>query len=153
MRGEAKGPWVADCLAEMSRSQGAAARALAKAHAMTDVTGFGLAGHLLSICDASATGAELVLADIPIYEGAESLAAQGVRSTLHPVNREASGSMSLPDAPVAELLFDPQTAGGLLAAIAPDEVAIALAKLRSAGFVAARIGRLVDGPPLIKVRR
>lgn len=153
MRGEAKGPWVADCLAEMSRSQGAAARALAKARAMTDVTGFGLVAHLLSICDASATGAELVLADIPIYEGAEALAAQGVRSTLHPVNREASGSISLPDAPEAELLFDPQTAGGLLAAIAPEEAAVALAKLRSAGFAAARIGQLVDGPPLIKVRR
>lgn len=152
MRGAAKGPWVAECLAEMSRPQGAAARALAKARAMTDVTGFGLAGHLLALCEASTTGAELVLADIPLYEGAEALAARGIRSTLHPANREASRSMSLTDAPEAELLFDPQTAGGLLAAIAPDEAATALAKLRSAGFAAARIGRLVDGPPFIKVR-
>lgn len=153
MRREANGPWVADCLSEMSRPQGAASKTLARARAMTDVTGFGLAGHLLALCEASSTGAELNLKEIPFYEGAETLSSRGVRSTLHPANREAAaGNMALPETPEAELLFDPQTAGGLLAAIAPDEAAAALAMLRSAGFAAKQVGQLVDGPPFIKVR-
>jgi hypothetical protein len=60
----------------MARPQGSAARLLAGAHAMTDVTGFGLAGHLLNILDASGTGATLDLAALPLLDGALDLAAK-----------------------------------------------------------------------------
>ncbi|KKL23600.1 hypothetical protein LCGC14_2423760, partial [marine sediment metagenome] len=80
---QAPGDWVADALAEMARPQQEAARILGAAHAMTDVTGFGLAGHLLSMLDASGVGATLSLAHVPLMTGARELAARGVRSTLH----------------------------------------------------------------------
>ena len=84
MRGLARGRDVAACLAMMVRPQGQAARLLADAHAMTDVTGFGLAGHLLAICEASGVAAEIEIARVPRYDGADALADAGVRSTIFP---------------------------------------------------------------------
>ncbi len=123
MRGLAAGGDVLACWQAMQTSQGEAARALAHAHAMTDVTGFGLAGHLANICAASGVGADLSLDAIALLPGAEALAAQGVRSTLWPQNRAALRTqIQAPDTPRADLLFDPQTSGGLLAAVAPDAI-------------------------------
>lgn len=149
---QARGRWIAALLDGMAIPQGAAARLLGGAHAMTDVTGFGLAGHLLAICEASGTGAEISLDRVPFYDGAMELAAQGVRSTIYPQNRTAGARMTLPDDPRADLLFDPQTAGGLLAAIAPDDADATVAALCQAGYRAARIGRVVDGPAFVTVR-
>ena len=87
MAGEAKGGWVAAALDHMSRSQGDAARILHDAHAMTDVTGFGLLGHLLGICEASGAGAELFAGRIPLMPGAAELADRGIRSSLFPANQ------------------------------------------------------------------
>ena len=117
MQRRARGRDVAACLAIMQRPQGEAAAILAGARAMTDVTGFGLAGHLANICRASATGARLDLDAIPLLPGAEALARAGVASSLAPANR-AAVSADLPEGPKRNLLFDPQTAGGLLAAVA-----------------------------------
>jgi selenide,water dikinase len=84
------GEAVATCLAMMGESLAPAASALAPiAHAMTDVTGFGLAGHLLEICEASNTGATLRLADLPLLPAAEALAEAGEASSLAPQNRAA----------------------------------------------------------------
>ena len=119
MRLKARGADVAACLAEMARPQGTAARLLREAHAMTDVTGFGLAGHLLNMLEASGTGATLDLAAIPLHAGALDLAAQGIRSTIWEANRAAAAPRVFhEDTPLTALLFDPQTAGGLLAAVA-----------------------------------
>ncbi|MFC4734601.1 selenide, water dikinase SelD [Salipiger abyssi] len=139
MAGEASGDWVAEALTSMTRPQGDAAALLSGAHAMTDVTGFGLAGHLHGICLASGRSAELVLDAIPLLPGAEELAEKGIRSTLYPKNRAAVPGLSA-ESPRADLLFDPQTAGGLLAAI-PDGAA-RVAELRALGFGAAVIGRI-----------
>nr|WP_102108534.1 selenide, water dikinase SelD [Kandeliimicrobium roseum] len=148
----ARGPWVAGALAAMQQSQGAASRVLkASARAMTDVTGFGLAGHLMGILRASGCAAELVLDDMPLMDGAAELARQGVRSTLHPQNRGLASAMTLPDRAEAELLFDPQTAGGLLAAVPEEAVEGLLERLRQEGYAAVRIGRIVEGAPFIAV--
>ncbi len=141
MEGRADGEVVAAALQSMMRSSARAADLLAGAHAMTDVTGFGLAGHLSNICRASGTGAALDLAAVPLLPGAEALAAEGVRSSLYPENRAALPG--LPESPRADLMFDPQTAGGLLAAI-PDGASV-VAALRAEGFEAAVIGRITEG--------
>lgn len=141
MQGLAEGDWVVGALRQMTRSQGAASRLLRVAHAMTDVTGFGLAGHLRNICLNSAVGAELRLDDVPLLEGALELAETDLRASLFAENRAL-----LPDAPAgprADLLFDPQTAGGLLAAVPEAERGV-LARLREAGYPAAEIGRITD---------
>lgn len=147
MAGHAKGRWIAAALEHMTRPQGDAAQILADAHAMTDVTGFGLAGHLLGICEASGLGAQLQLGAIPLLPGAPELAESGVRSTLFPQNRVLAPD--LPEGGRADLLFDPQTAGGLLAAVAPDHADTLVASLRDLGHQAAWIGVLTDGPPRI----
>jgi selenide,water dikinase len=151
MRLKARGPQVTACLAEMARPQGAAAAALAKANAMTDVTGFGLAGHLLNILSASGVGATLDLDAIPLYAGAETLAAAGIRSTIWEANRAAAGiAAKVGDSPRETLLFDPQTAGGLLAAIAPRDAKKAMEDIEKAGFSAAIIGEITEGPPILR---
>ncbi len=152
MRQKARGSTVAAVLDAMTRPQGDAADILRGAHAMTDVTGFGLAGHLGGMCAASGVGAEVVLEDVPLYEGALELAEKGVRSTLWADNREGSGPVFGADGARGDLMFDPQTCGGLLAAVPPDREAAMLAQLRAGGHGAAVIGRLVPGDPVVIFR-
>ena len=147
------GDAVAACWAAMAVPQGRAAAMLAPvAHAMTDVTGFGLAGHLLEMLEASGVAARVSLAALPLMEGAEALAAQGVASSLAPANRAAVvGRMSVPGGPRGALLFDPQTAGPLLAAVPQDQAGAVLAALVEAGVPAVRIGVVVEGAPYLHV--
>ena len=145
MGGAGAGAHVAAALDLMATPQGEAARAMAPhARAMTDVTGFGLAGHLAGLCAASRVSARVTLAAVPLMPGAEALAAAGVRSSLHAANRAAlEGRAALPEGPRAALMADPQTAGGLLAAV-PEG---AVPGLERAGAV--RIGTVggpCDGP-------
>ncbi len=146
MAGKAKGTWVAAAINEMVQPQGDASRILRNAHAMTDVTGFGLAGHLQGICDASSCGAMLSLSSIPIMTGAEELSDQGIRSTIYVDNRAIVPG--LPTGGKAELLFDPQTAGGLLAAVDPEDAERFCSELRAEGYPAAIIGQLTQTPGL-----
>lgn len=146
MAGRAPGRVVAGALASMARPQGDAARVLAPvAHAMTDVTGFGLAGHLLAMAEASGLRAVLDLSAVPVLPGAEALAAAGEGSSLLPANRAAAAKMFFTPGPRADLLFDPQTAGGLLAAVAPEAADGLVARLRAMGEGAALIGRFEAG--------
>lgn len=152
MQRAAPGAVVAGALAQMARPQAKAAALLAPhARAMTDITGFGLAGHLLGILEASNVAARIDLAAVPVLEGAEALAAAGHGSTLLPMNRAASARMWMPTGPRADLLFDPQTAGGLLAAVPPDQAPALLAALREAGEPAAIIGHIEEGAPFLSV--
>jgi selenide,water dikinase len=146
MQGKALGEDVLACWEAMALPQGGAAAVLAPvAKAMTDVTGFGLAGHLWNICAASGTGAELSLDAVPFLEGAEALAERGVRSTLFAQNRAALDNvLEAGDGPRQDLLCDPQTAGGLLAAVDRARAGDLVAELARAGVPAARIGRLTD---------
>ncbi len=148
------GESVGAAYASMARSLGPAARILAgAAHAMTDVTGFGLAGHLLEMLEASGLAATVPLGSVPLLPGAEALAAEGQGSSLWPANRAAvlariSGAL---DDPRAALLYDPQTCGGLLAAVPQAEAAALLDALQTAGETAAIIGTLSVGAPGLRL--
>jgi selenide,water dikinase len=148
MRGRARAAWIARALDGMRQSGREAARVFAahSATAMTDVTGFGLAGHLGEMLKASAAGAELDLAAIPLYPGAGELASAGIVSTLLIENLALAGIMHTAMSEEARaLLFDPQTAGGLLAGIPADRAAECVAALRAAGYAdAAAVGRVLE---------
>jgi selenide,water dikinase len=149
MQGKADGHIVAKALDLMCQPQARAADILKQAQAMTDVTGFGLAGHIGNICKSSGTGAVLRIADIPFMEGAAELAQNGVRSSLYPQNKAAFPE--LPDTPETALLFDPQTAGGLLAVIDAQSAEGTLNALKIAGYQAAIIGETTENPDQIEL--
>ncbi len=146
MAGQARGGWIQAAYGHMTQPQGTAARILKLAHAMTDVTGFGLAGHLSGICEASGCGAVLDLDAVPVMDGALEMARDGIRSTLFADNR--SIAPGLPMGGKADLLFDPQTAGGLLAAVPANLAAALCDQLRTDGYPAAQVGELTDDPGL-----
>ena len=151
MQGRVAGPVVAEAYRAMLRDNIDASR-IARAcgaHACTDVSGFGLAGHLAEMLRAGGVSARVALDAMPWLEGAVVLVAAGVRSTFHEQNALARRGLAIaPDvsgAPALELLFDPQTSGGLLIAMAPERADAALRQLREAGDVAARaIGCVTD---------
>lgn len=149
----APGRAVAKVWQAMAKGQAHAAEILRDAHAMTDVTGFGLAGHLNNLCTASRCGAEISLDAVPLTYGALKLSEMGVRSSLYDANRAmvAPAMTGNLEDPRANLLFDPQTSGGLLAAVAPDGAAALLKDLKAAGYAAAIIGNLTDTPPIIDI--
>ncbi len=148
MKWRAQGEDVSAALASMQRSPAAAAATLAgEAHAMTDVTGFGLAGHLLGLLDRADLGAEL--AEVPFLPGAEALSAKGHRSSLFAHNSARADAVKGGAGPQRDLLFDPQTAGGMLAAV--PEGSDVLATLHDQGEPAWEIGRLVSGPVRIEL--
>ena len=151
MAGQADGEIVRNALDHMAASPQSAAQSLVSAHAMTDVTGFGLAGHLLGMCRASGCGAALDMAALPLLAGALPLLEEGRRSSLHGANKaySESGLIGFDNTSRSEILFDPQTAGGFLAALAPEDAKSALSQLASSGIPAVRIGTIEDTPPQI----
>lgn len=150
MQGRADGRDVTAMLQIMSHLQGDAAEILQDAHAMTDVTGFGLAGHLMAICRASRVSAEIDPEAVPVYDGALALADSGVKSTIWAANQAAAPVVGASGA-LGALLHDPQTAGGLLAAVDAMDADGFVARLRSCGHRAARIGRITEGAPSLTV--
>jgi len=124
-------------------------------HAMTDVTGFGLLGHLLEICRGAQVGARLRVADIPFLPQVKHLAAAGCITGASARNFAAYGdavSFTQEDAIIQALLTDPQTSGGLLVACAPEALAQVLETFRKSDFQdAAVIGEIVAGPAQIQV--
>lgn len=164
MMGRARGPWLAGALAAIRQGHGRAPSLAreARAVAATDVTGFGLAGHLAGMLDPSACSARLVLGAIPPLAGALELLALGERSSFHEENARLRRAFALgpglswSEDPARaassgesrarlELLFDPQTAGGLLLAVPERGAGGLLERLRAEGFeLAARIGEIVE---------
>ncbi|MBF9030245.1 selenide, water dikinase SelD [Rhodobacterales bacterium HKCCE3408] len=151
MAGKARGADIARLWEIMATSQARVALALSgHASAMTDVTGFGLAGHLLGMCSASGLSAEIDLGAVPVLDGALALAEAGIASTLVPANAQAAAGRVIGGAGARlDLLHDPQTAGGFLAAV-PDK--LAQTAVQATDGAAVRIGRLTDGPPVITIR-
>ncbi|WP_093917709.1 selenide, water dikinase SelD [Sulfitobacter marinus] len=147
MEGTASGREVANALAIMEQSQSQQAEILRDAHAMTDVTGFGLAGHVLAICKASGLGAVLTQSDIPFYKGARTLSDAGAASSLLPANRKNAPTQGIDD----PLMHDPQTAGGLLAAMPQAVAENALSELQNKGLQGWIIGRLQRGLPTVTI--
>ena len=129
---------------------------LAAVHALTDVTGFGLLGHLLEVCRGSRLSAFLDMGKVPLLAGVEKLATAGYITGASARNWMAYGEDVALDAAISTmqraLLTDPQTSGGLLVACAPEAVDEVLAVFRADGFAAvAVIGRLESGPPRVSV--
>jgi selenide, water dikinase len=147
MQWAAHGDIVVGAIAQMLQSSAQAAQVLSPyARAMTDVTGFGLAGHLSEMLTPTGLGAKLDLSAVPILPGALDLAAAGHASTLATETRSAlAGEMTLPDTPRGKLLVDPQTAGGLLAAVSVEHADTLVSVLRSVGYAAAHIGTVTAG--------
>jgi selenide,water dikinase len=145
MRGEAKARWVMAAIAHMTQSSGAAARILHRhgATAATDVTGFGLLGHLVEMVKASGVHASLELAAIPLLVGVRETLSLGIVSSLQPQNlRLRRAIRNLEEASRAALypaLFDPQTAGGLMASVPRGQAGACLAALHAAGYRQAAI--------------
>jgi selenide,water dikinase len=134
-------------------NDGAARAALAVGvHAATDVTGFGLLGHLGNILVASGVGAELAYESLPVLPHAWNLANRGVvpggtRRNLQAAESLVDWADDLAPADRA-LCVDAQTSGGLLLAVAPERVAALLDALRAEGTpAAAAIGRITPVPP------
>jgi selenide,water dikinase len=126
-------------------------------HALTDVTGFGLAGHLLEVCRASGVAATIDFARIPLHPGVLAHARAGRATGASGRNWGGYGKdVTLPAGatdPERALLTDPQTSGGLLVACAPDAVDDVLALFHAEGFAgAADIGAIGVGPPHVSVR-
>ncbi|MBD1877830.1 selenide, water dikinase SelD [Coleofasciculus sp. FACHB-T130] len=151
---QAKGRWIDDAVHSMLLSNQAAAKCLLKhgVTACTDITGFGLLGHLLEMIQASQVAVEFNLEAIPVLEGALETLQMGIVSSLHPQNLRASRQISnlsaVSDRATYPLLFDPQTSGGLLAAI-PDERADAcVASLKTLGYTYSQIIGRVTPPNL-----
>jgi selenide, water dikinase len=125
-------------------------------HALTDVTGFGLLGHLLGLCRGSSLSATLQMAQIPLLPGVERMAAEGLVTGASARNwssygRDVDLSASV-TATQKALLTDPQTSGGLLVSCARGIAEEVLSIFRREGFSrAAVIGEMRSGPPRVTV--
>jgi selenide,water dikinase len=125
-------------------------------HALTDVTGFGLAGHLLEICRGSGVGATVRFADLPVIDEAIEFVKGGVSTGASTRNWNGYGKdVDLPAGALEwqqKLITDPQTSGGLLVACEPGAVDQVIAEFRKDGFAEARvIGELTPGAARIRV--
>ncbi len=145
MRHKAKGPWIQAALTSMLQSNQEAARCLHRYHATacTDVTGFGLLGHLVEMVKPAGVDVNLDLRAIPLLAGAAETIALGITSSLQPHNvrlrRAIRDLETVRDLPKYPLLFDPQTAGGLLAGVAAEAAEDCVAGLRESGYAQAVI--------------
>ena len=146
MRAQASASSVAAALQAMLQPAGAASTCLLAhgATACTDVTGFGLLGHLLEMLTASGADARLDPEAIPALEGALRLLASGLKSSLHSGNVPALAALGpgevAADPALTALLVDPQTAGGLLAGVPAAQAGFCFDELHRLGYRAALIG-------------
>jgi selenide,water dikinase len=124
-------------------------------HAATDVTGFGLAGHALGIAKASEAALRFVFARLPVHAEVYRLLKAGVTTGCTVANEENVAAVLTDRAGLdrlqREVLFDPQTSGGLLLAVPPESAEALLAALLASGHAAAEVGEVLAGAPAIEV--
>ncbi len=166
-QGIAKDAWVTSAVRSMTTLNREASKLVAEAkgvHALTDVTGFGLMGHSREMALASGVVVEIAVNEVPVIEGALDAVRAGAipggllanRSFVECISGDAPGSL-IPDE-LRALLYDPQTAGGLLVSVSADDADALLGSLREAGLRAGRIGSIIDsymtgqGAPAILLR-
>jgi selenium donor protein len=142
-------------LKEMERLNAEASRMalLHGVHAATDITGFGLAGHALGMAKASGVGIRIVFESLPVHDGFYRLVEKGISTGCTDAN-EANVAPVLTDRldrVHREVLFDPQTSGGLLLSTPPDQAGALLSALRTTGHQVAEIGEVLEGPVGIEV--
>jgi len=147
---EARGRWIDAALESMCQSNRLGARCLIEhgATACTDLTGFGLLGHLVEMTRPSGVDASLDLSALPVLDGAEETVAAGILSSLQPANvrlrRALKDQANWVRHARYPLLFDPQTAGGLLASVPAGRVENCLRALHALGYgKAVAIGRVL----------
>ena len=147
----------AEMLAQTTKlnTTGALLATMGGVHAMTDVTGFGLAGHLLEICRASSLTAEVEFARLPVIAEAQRLLLQGISTGASARNWASYGEEVVLPAASEEwqqkLITDPQTSGGLLVSCAASSLDEVLAAFVADGFSAAQIGQLRAGPSGLRI--
>ena len=147
---QTRGRWIDAALASMIQSNRLGAQCL-QAHgatACTDLTGFGLLGHLVEMTRPSGVDAELYLSALPLLDGARETSAAGILSSLQPANvrlrRALRNQLEAVSHPNYPLIFDPQTAGGLLATVPADRADDCIAALRQLGYAkTVAIGRVL----------
>ncbi|MCG6888956.1 MAG: selenide, water dikinase SelD [Gammaproteobacteria bacterium] len=160
MQHKARGRWIEDAVKSMIQSNRQAAEALYAhgATACTDVTGFGLLGHLVEMIKPSAVDVEIDLAALPLIDGALETVAMGILSSLQPANlrlrRAIANREEAITSPLYPLVFDPQTSGGLLASLPANNTDACLHELIKRGYgQAAIVGRVkAQGANLEPVR-
>lgn len=154
--------WM-ESLLKVMLSSNAAASAVARElelPAVTDITGFGLAGHLFEMLDASGVSARLSLDMIPLLEGFAELSAAGVRSSLDAANRTTEArcrpvQSGLTSRPAYHALFDPQTCGGLLIGVPAASEDDLIVRLKERGMTSAcLIGEVLEssGEPILELQ-
>lgn len=165
MRAACEAGWLRTLTATMLASNQASAEIAEEfdVSGVTDVTGFGLAGHLLEMLKASGVTAELELSSLPLLPGVAELVAQDIESTLAPANRAAEAEMERPSGPGGSprndaryaALFDPQTSGGLLLGVREADVESYLWRVAGQQAVSgAIIGTIVEqnaGAPSLRL--
>jgi len=157
-RGEARPEWIEAATRSMTTLNRSAAEVALKyeVHAMTDVTGFGLIGHAREMALGSGVSLDFFAPEIPLLEGAEECVARGFVPGGLKANREFAECMVTYGEGVPEtlrtLVYDPQTAGGLLMSVAPGDATALVAELQAAGLPARRIGEVIPAEkPAIRV--
>ncbi len=166
-QGKAEPAWVEDAIRSMTTLNRTASEVVASAtgvHAMTDVTGFGLMGHGRELALGSGMAMELIVGQVPRIQGALEAVHRGAIPAGLLANREFAEcvSMDAPGSSIAEdvraLLYDPQTAGGLLISVAAAHSSALLQSLHHAGVTATKIGAVLgpytqgSGKPAILLR-
>jgi selenide,water dikinase len=147
MRGLTRAAWLTAALDTMRLSNASAASVL-RDHdvtACTDVTGFGMAGHLAEMTRASGVAATIWRNVVPVLPGALELVSQGVESTLAPNNALAVPNLS--SEPRERILIDPQTSGGLLGGVPAARAEACRRALLAAGMTAAIVGVVEENSP------
>ncbi len=150
MQGKLPGMHYAELVETMLQSNYIALRLIQEfsVSGITDVTGFGLAGHLAEMLRASRKSAEIKMDDIPLLAGCQELIESGIESTLAPDNRFVAEKVKLdvdPNETRFASLFDPQTSGGLLFGIAESKLESVMEFLISEGFSnTSVIGQVVE---------
>lgn len=139
MQVKCKGAVIRHCLNTMlqSNQKGAAVFKEFQASAMTDITGFGLLGHLVEMLRPPEIGCRLQLDKLPLMAGVSELSNAGIQSTLYPKNHRFKEVLETPineSHPAYKLLFDPQTSGGLLAGVDSNKADDCVFALKAAGF-------------------
>ena len=156
-RGAARGRWIDAAMQSMRLSNQVGAHILQAygASACTDLTGFGLLGHLVEMTRPSGVDAELQLSALPLLDGAVDCVKAGIVSSLQPANVRLRRALRNADEFVQDarypLLFDPQTAGGLLASVPAAQADACVAALQAAGYAhTAIIGRVMAAGPTLE---
>ena len=139
------------CMTTLNRKAAELMAETAEIHACTDVTGFGFLGHALEMAEGSGIGMRIRAADVPYFQGIRPFVEEGlVPGGLIRNRKFREKQLDVgPDCPdwLIDILFDPQTAGGLLISLPPDAAEGLLRKMHAAGIdEAAIVGEVIPAP-------